>query len=141
MPALTPLRSAMRMPATARLSPLLSTRAFRTSQSMRAYKDDQDRESLKPKAHEYTQSGTDDQAAANEDAAFNPNKTSPEAEKQTAGEGSTGGSSNPLQGSPADKDFAEGGQGKAGDGPGGSGKQKGSQKSSGGGSPLKGKKV
>jgi hypothetical protein len=103
------------------------------------YKDDQDREAVKPKAHEYTVSGTDDQTAAHEEAAFNPDETRPEQEKKTAGKGGGGGGggNNPLEGSPANKDMAEGGQGKEGD------KEenkltKGSQKPSGGGSPEKG---
>lgn len=101
------------MPVTARFAPMLSTRAFQTSQSVRmAYKDDQDRESLKPKAHEYTQTGTDDEAA-HSDAAFNPNKTSPENEKDTAGAGQTP-AQNPLEGSPANKDMAKGGEGGEG---------------------------
>ncbi|KAI0813144.1 hypothetical protein GGR55DRAFT_599226 [Xylaria sp. FL0064] len=76
------------------------------------YKDDMDRESLKPKAHEYTQSGTDDEtAAAHGDAAFNPNKTSPEHERDTAAQGAAQqGKQNPLQSSPADHDFAKGGR-------------------------------
>ncbi|KAI0164201.1 hypothetical protein GGR57DRAFT_452715 [Xylariaceae sp. FL1272] len=84
-----------------------------------AYKDDQDRESLKPKAHEYTASGTDeDTAASHGDAAFNPEKTSPEAAKQSAAEGAKQqGKDSPLQNSPADKEFAEAGQGKEEDRP------------------------
>lgn len=75
------------------------------------YKDDMDRESLKPKAHENTQSGTDDETASQHgDAAFNPNKTSPEKEKDTAAQGGGEGSGNPLESSPANHDFAKGGQ-------------------------------
>ncbi|KAF3018443.1 hypothetical protein E8E14_005911 [Neopestalotiopsis sp. 37M] len=132
MSALTPLRSALRTPATTRLSsPLVSSsvRGFQSCRAVRmAYKDDQDRESLKPKAHEYTQSGTDDQAAANTDAAFNPNKTSPEAEKAAA--------DSSLTNSPADPSVAKAGQGHAEDKTHG-----GNKKSSGHGSPPKGKKV
>ncbi|KAI0022789.1 hypothetical protein F4780DRAFT_777254 [Xylariomycetidae sp. FL0641] len=97
------------------------------------YKDDMDRESLKPKAHEYTHSGTDEQTAQNPDAAFNPDKTSPEAERETAGQGNA---SNPLGASPANKEFAEAGQGKPEDKPHG-----GQSKSSGGGSAPKSGKV
>jgi hypothetical protein len=109
MPSLTQFRTLLRAPAS-RLAanPTAAARQFQTSALRRAYKDDQDRESLKPKAHEYTQSGTDDQAAANEDAAFNPDKTSPEAAKETAGKGGDG---NPLESSPANKDFAKSGNG------------------------------
>ncbi|KAI1472883.1 uncharacterized protein F4812DRAFT_30991 [Daldinia caldariorum] len=76
------------------------------------YKDDMDRESLKPKTHEYTTSGTDEDVAAKQDAAFNPNKTDPDTEKNTAAAESNG---NPLDGSPADKGFAEAGKGKSED--------------------------
>jgi hypothetical protein len=107
MPSLTPFRAALRAPASRFASPLV-TRQFQTSAPRLAYKDDQDRESLKPKAHEYTGSGTDDQTAQNEDAAFNPDKTSPEAEKETAGEGNNG--NNPLEASPANHHVAKGGK-------------------------------
>ena len=81
----------------------------------RPYKDDMDRESLKPKAHEYTGSGTDEQTAQNPDAAFNPRKTAPEEAKRAAGADATG--RNPLDVSPADHDLAKGGQGKMEDKP------------------------
>ncbi|ETS78022.1 hypothetical protein PFICI_10084 [Pestalotiopsis fici W106-1] len=140
MSALTPLRSALRTPAAARISsPLVSSsvRRFQTHRPARmAYKDSQDRESLKPTTHEYTESGSDDQAAANTDAAFNRHKTSPEAEKDTAGQAPTEGANNPLQNSPADESFA-----KAGQHPGEDKTHGGKKKSSGHGSPPKGKKV
>lgn len=47
------------------------------------YKDDMDRESLKPKAHENTASGTDDEVAQ-DDEAFNPHQTDPDAERASA---------------------------------------------------------
>ncbi|KAI0421522.1 hypothetical protein F5X98DRAFT_370655 [Xylaria grammica] len=102
------------------------------------YKDDMDRESLKPKAHEYTQSGTDDETASHHgDAAFNPNKTSPESEKDTAGEGAAQqGKQNPLESSPANHDFAKGGRSDAQDRP-----QYGKSKKSGGGNAPKAGKV
>lgn len=51
------------------------------------YKDTQDRESLNPSGTEGTKTGRDsDVARDNPDAAFNPNKTSPETEKRTADE-------------------------------------------------------
>lgn len=50
-------------------------------------KDSQNKDSIDTEATEYTKSGTDDQTAANEDAAFNPDITSPEAEKKAAGKG------------------------------------------------------
>ncbi|KAK2074671.1 hypothetical protein P8C59_008859 [Phyllachora maydis] len=50
------------------------------------YKDDQDRNSVKPRSTEYTKSGTDSNMAAQSDAAFNPNKTDPGQEKDAAQE-------------------------------------------------------
>lgn len=124
------------MPATARLTPLLGARTFQSAPARRmAYKDDQDRESLKPKAQEYSKSGSDDGAAAEADAAFDPNETSPEAEKDTAGKGSAAG--NPLEFSPANKDVAAGSVGSTE----GKTKRGDNSKSSGGSSPAKGKKV
>ncbi|KAI1343145.1 hypothetical protein F5Y15DRAFT_278486 [Xylariaceae sp. FL0016] len=119
----------------ARATNISSIRRLHTSSAVRApYKDDQDREALNPKAQEYAKSGSDDAAAANEDAAFNPNKTSPEAAKRTAGQGNDG---NPLETSPANKDVAKGGAGKEEDRPHG-----GQTKQSGGGSgPKDGKAV
>ncbi|KAH6648007.1 hypothetical protein BKA67DRAFT_662744 [Truncatella angustata] len=138
MPSLTPLRNVLRVPATARMTPFpgMTRRGLRTTAPARmAYKDDQDRESLKPKAHEYTQSGTDEGAAAQSDAAFNPDKTSPETERQTAGAGR--GEGNELESSPANKEFAHGGAANDEDT---TKTSKGSKKSSGSGSPAKGGK-
>lgn len=100
-----------------------------------AYKDDQDRESVKPRAQEYSKSGSDDATAAHDDAAFNPDKTSPETEKDTAGQGATAG--NPLETSPANKQAASGGSGHEED----KTKAGNNTRSSGGGSPAKAKKV
>lgn len=50
-------------------------------------KNAQDRESINTEATEYTKSGTDDGAAKQEEAAFDPRQTRPEQEKNTAGEG------------------------------------------------------
>lgn len=49
-------------------------------------KDSQDRESINTEAIEYSKSGTDDEAARHEEAAFDPNTTDPEAQKKKAGE-------------------------------------------------------
>lgn len=49
-------------------------------------KDSQDRESINTEATEYSKSGTDDEAARREDAAFNPDLTDPESQKAKAGE-------------------------------------------------------
>lgn len=50
-------------------------------------KDSQDKDSINTEATEYSKSGTDDQSAANEDAAFNSEITRPEKEKEVAGKG------------------------------------------------------
>ncbi len=60
------------------------------SQSFRfAYprKDSQDKDSINTEATEYSKSGTDDEGARQEDAAFNPEITDPQDEKDKAGEG------------------------------------------------------
>lgn len=63
----------------------LAARQFQTSSRLRARKDAQGKDDLKPEPNEMSKSGSDDQAAAVEDAAFNPKKTSPEDEYNTAG--------------------------------------------------------
>ncbi|KAI1095578.1 hypothetical protein F5B19DRAFT_308819 [Rostrohypoxylon terebratum] len=114
---------------------LATTRQVHQSSALRApYKDDMDRESLKPKSHEYTQSGTDEEVASKQDAAFNPHKTDPETEKKAGAEESNG---NPLDVSPADKDLAEAGRGKEEDKSHGGRKKK----ASGGGSGPKNSKL
>lgn len=55
----------------------LSARSFHPAAARFAYKDDQDRNSLKPHSSEYTKSGTDGEAA-HTDSAFDPSDTSPE---------------------------------------------------------------
>jgi len=69
-----------------------------------ASKDAQDKDSLKPRSTEYSKSGSDD-AAAHSDAAFNPDKTSPESAEKTAqaegkGEGGEGDALNASPGNP-----------------------------------------
>ncbi|EKG12781.1 hypothetical protein MPH_10024 [Macrophomina phaseolina MS6] len=64
-----------------------------------------DRTRLNPTSTEYSKSGSDDKSAAMEDAAFNPNKTSPESEVATA-EQESGEGSNPLDVSPGNKDVS-----------------------------------
>ncbi|KAI1741723.1 hypothetical protein F4680DRAFT_446728 [Xylaria scruposa] len=124
---------------TARLLPSHTSRLLhQTAVSRIPYKDDMDRESLKPKAHEYTQSGTDDETAAQHgDAAFNPNKTSPETEKKAAAQGAAQkNKQSPLDASPADYSFAKGGEAKGESRPQQSGKSK---RSGGGDAPKAGK--
>jgi hypothetical protein len=70
------------------------SRSYQSSAQLLAYKHSQDRESLKPDRGENTKSGQDGDAASQSDAAFNPNETDPQKEKNTAGEGAE---SNPLE--------------------------------------------
>ncbi|KAI1141516.1 hypothetical protein F5Y05DRAFT_372839 [Hypoxylon sp. FL0543] len=135
MPSYTSIRTALRvrsaslLPATSRVA----ARQIHQSPALSSpYKDDMDRESLKPKTHEYTQSGTDENIATKKDAAYNPHKTDPDSEVDAAAAESNG---NPLDESPANKGFAEAGSGKEEDRPHG-----GQKKASGGGdAPKKGK--
>ncbi|KAI1100593.1 hypothetical protein F4804DRAFT_336065 [Jackrogersella minutella] len=134
MSSFTTLRTALRLRPTAPLvsatSRLAATRQIHQSPALYApYKDDMDRESFKPKTHEYTASGTDEEVASKKDAAFNPDKTHPDTEKKAAAEESNG---NPLNESPANKDFAEASGGKHE-----YGSPSGQKKASGGGSPPK----
>ena len=50
-------------------------------------KDSQDKDSVQPESSEYSKSGTDDGAASQDEAAFDPDQTSPQQEKDTAGKG------------------------------------------------------
>lgn len=64
--------------------PRTTWQPYHTSRRLRLpYKDDQDRESLKPKSTEGTKSSTDE-AAAQSDTAFDPSTTRPEDEKAAA---------------------------------------------------------
>ncbi|KAG8170256.1 hypothetical protein KVR01_001001 [Diaporthe batatas] len=109
--SLRSMRSILRAPAQARpqtispqqrlLSPAAVTRGLHSSpRPQLPYKDDQDRESLKPKSTEGSKSGTDHDAAESS-AAFDPSTTSPEGAKAKA-EGEGGG--NPLETSGANHD-------------------------------------
>jgi hypothetical protein len=65
-----------------------STRQFnQTSLSRYPRKGFEDRNSINAEATEYTKSGTDNTAAEQDEAAFDPKKTDPQQEKETAGEG------------------------------------------------------
>ena len=82
--------------------PLLSlARRYHATPRLAAYKDDQDRQSLKPRRAEGTKSGTDDEVAQT-DAAFNPKKTSPEEAKASAAS-----NGNPLDASGANREFSK----------------------------------
>ncbi|TAQ89364.1 hypothetical protein B7494_g2325 [Chlorociboria aeruginascens] len=69
-------------------------------------KDSQDRNSINTEATEGSKSGTDDEAARQEDAAFNPEKTAPEEEKRVGGKGNEK-SGNPLEVSGANQDVSK----------------------------------
>ncbi|KAI3398967.1 hypothetical protein diail_7994 [Diaporthe ilicicola] len=105
MASLRSLRSLLRAPAQARprqtlaprqlyLSPAATAQGFHSSpRPQLPYKDDQDRESLKPRSTEGSKSGSDN-AAAHSGAAFDPSTTSPEGAKKKA---EAEGGSNPLE--------------------------------------------
>ncbi|KPI39243.1 uncharacterized protein AB675_5236 [Cyphellophora attinorum] len=61
-----------------------------------------DRKKMNTESQEY--GSTDDASASNEEAAFDPNITSPEKAKEKAGEGND---ANPLAGSAADPDLSQ----------------------------------
>lgn len=67
-------------------------------------KDSQHKDSIDTTATEYSKSGSDDAAAREESAAFDPSITSPESEKSEAGKGGDG---NPLDVSPANQEVSQ----------------------------------
>ncbi|CAD6449107.1 1ed27ea8-744d-4c7a-b5bd-ed4049551cf9 [Sclerotinia trifoliorum] len=70
-------------------------------------KDSQQKDSINTEATEYSKSGTDDAAAREQSAAFDPNITNPESEKDQAGKGEKKeGYGNPLEVSPANRDVS-----------------------------------
>jgi hypothetical protein len=69
-------------------SPFRAPRPFsQTTFSRFSRKDSQDRNSINTEATEYSKSGTDDGAAKQEEAAFDPDITDPKKEERVAGEG------------------------------------------------------
>jgi hypothetical protein len=87
------LRTALQAPRARAFAPYQLAANYHSSSLLRMpYKDDQDRNSLKPKSTEGSKSGTD-QGTAETDAAFDPSKTRPEEEKEAAGSEKEG---NPL---------------------------------------------
>lgn len=97
--------SALAFRAPARPSQLPAAASIHTMPALRMpYKDDQDRESLKPRNNENTKSGADEDLMNNPDAAFNPNKTRPEEAQAAAGSGDL---SNPLEASGANQDLSK----------------------------------
>lgn len=109
-------------------------------------KDSQNKDSINTEATEYSKSATDDEGARQEDAAFNPDITDPQEQKDKAGEGTGGGTdtNNPLDVSPANPEVSK----QRGETEGGAENSSSSsdtesdrKRSSGGSSPSKGSKV
>ena len=63
-----------------------------------------DRHTLKPESDEYSKSGGDHAAAAQQTASFNPSDTDPASEKEVAGKGTQ---VNPLEMSPANREASQ----------------------------------
>ena len=91
----------LRVPSHTRISvikaQLRSNAQIRTAPSRRQFsqstglgyprKDSQDKDSMNTEATEYSKSATDDEGARHDDAAFNPDITDPQQQKDKAGEG------------------------------------------------------
>lgn len=110
------LPSTIHISSTSRSNHLLRPRPFATSLAFNDRSSEggdrnpqrnaqQNRNKMNTDANEYAKSGTDDTAAKNEEAAFNPNITSPEMARQKAGEGNE---ENPLDVSPANPEVSQG---------------------------------
>ncbi|KAF1850278.1 uncharacterized protein K460DRAFT_272578 [Cucurbitaria berberidis CBS 394.84] len=95
----------LRRAAFPRPSALTTPRFLSTTPTKFAAKDSQDKDSVNPRSTETSKSGSDD-AAASSDAAFNPNKTSPESAEATA-ENEAGGKDNSLNVSPGNQDVSQ----------------------------------
>lgn len=89
-------------------TPSTTARTYHNTASLRLpYKDDQERDSVKPKAVEGGTSATDE-ATAETDAAFDPSKTSPEEQRAAADqETGKGDGGNPLDSSGANPEDSE----------------------------------
>ena len=80
------LKSGIRVVPNYAASSLSISRQLSTSTSLRyPRKDAQDKDSIHTEANEYSKSATDDEAARQEDAAFNPDLTDPQEQKDVAG--------------------------------------------------------
>ncbi|KAK4549481.1 hypothetical protein LTR36_006478 [Oleoguttula mirabilis] len=86
---------------------IVAPRQFQTSSRVLARKDTMDKDSLNPQPNEYAKSGSDDQASAISDTAFDPKKTSPEEQHDSAGAESDSKGSNPLNVSPANTEVSK----------------------------------
>ena len=66
---------------------LLRSRYFSQATNLLARKDTQDKDSMNIEPNEYSKSGSDTESARQEEAAFDPEKTDPQEQKEKAGEG------------------------------------------------------
>jgi hypothetical protein len=98
---LQPTRTFQRLARPSTLTP----RFLSTTRPFLAQKDAQDKDSLVPRSTEYSKSGSDD-GVAHSDAAFNPDKTSPEEAEATA-EREAGGKDNSLNASPGNQEISK----------------------------------
>ncbi|KAK0281286.1 hypothetical protein LTR35_007662 [Friedmanniomyces endolithicus] len=135
-------RSLAMRPATRAGRRVLTPRPFHILPRQLARKDTQDKDSLKPEPSEYSKSGSDDAAAAVDDAAFNPDITSPEQEQASAKEQSGSDAENPLEVSPANQEVSKPkeqlqGQTEGSSAESGGSGSSGRQRTSGGSSPPK----
>lgn len=102
-----PVRSSAAAAAHQALPRTTSISAYHTSRRLQfPYKDDQDRESLKPRSNEGSKSSSDD-AAAQTDTAFDPSTTRPEDEKTKARKETGGGETSPLESSGANHEVSQ----------------------------------
>jgi len=139
-------KSSYTTPAFRASSPALSAkRHFRQgTRCSFAQKNDQDKDSINTDHTEYSKSGTDNETAEQEEAAFSPKETRPEEELKTAGKGKGGeeAEGNPLDVSPANQEVSkprgeqEGGAERAK-----GGKNQSGEKGSYTGKPKKGKEI
>jgi len=100
-----------------------------TPSSRQPYKDDQDRQSVKPRTHSGSNSASDSEVASHNGTSYSPKSTDPENESETAKKEAAGrgGAENPLELSGANKDLSnppassgtKGGEKKRKSGPGG----------------------
>lgn len=81
-------------------------RPFSQTRIPAARKDAQGKDDMKVEPNEYSKSGSDNAAAAVEETAFSPDKTSPEEQHASAGKESEK-ESNPLDVSPANHDVSQ----------------------------------
>lgn len=99
------LRTTLRrpLPPLPMSSSLSLTRQYNPSLPRQAYKDDQDRTSLKPRPNDSTKSGSDDEAAECA-TAFDPTVTDPDLEFQSCWKGPY---DNPLEASGANREISK----------------------------------